>query len=235
MNKSVNIVLNSKNSIGGLSTTSNLNNSSYFVNLRNVLKSDKKYRLHWTYIGGQNKLVGLKDNAIATVYLDFGTNTITPTSGGATTTQFIGFLKPIVLVGSSNTIYFQAEDNTNLPIYLDSVPLNPTINVRVLDQAGNLYLDDTGAVSMTGSTASSVLTITAVSTGNIAVGSYLQLSAVSFFVSAVLTGTGGVGTYSITYAGTLISGTVSNNASQVGNPNAPYILTLKFTEEEDED
>lgn len=228
MKKSVNIVLNSKNAIAG----SLPNNATYHVNFRNLLDTNKAYKLHWTYIGGTNIYKGYgNSNYIASVYADFNTNTITNNAtSGSTTTQLIGFLKPIVLVGANTSAYLQAEDNTNLPLYLENAPNNSILTIRVLDQAGNAWLDDnTTAVSATGSTASGVLTITAITAGIISVGSTLTLSSNTFSVFNILTGNaGGIGTYTISYTGSLASGAVSG--STTGNTNAPYQLSLRFTE-----
>lgn len=228
MKRFVNIQLSSRNAIAG----SYPNSSQYNVNFRNLLKPDKAYKLHWNYIGGRNtvKLEGFS-NYIASVYADFNTNTFAAGPNGATNTQCIGFLKPIILQGAQTTAYFQSEDNTNLPIYLENAPNNSILTIRVLDQAGNLYLDETAAFNGTGSTAANVLTITAVTTGYISVGTYLTLSVVNFYVTSQLTGTpGGVGTYAITYASTLVSGAVT---STTGNPNAPYLLNMRFEEIDD--
>jgi hypothetical protein len=234
MKKSVNIVLNSKNAIAG----SLPNNATYHVNFRNLLKTNKAYKLHFTYIGGANIYKGYgNSNYVVSVYADFNTNSITnnPTAG-ATTTQLIGFLKPVVLVGSNTSAFLQAEDNTNLPLYLENAPNNSILTIRVLDQAGNAWLDDnTTAVAATGSSAAGVLTITAISAGIISVGSTLSLGASTFSVLNVLTGSGGIGTYTISYTGTLGSGGVNTPSTSTANTNAPYQLALRFTEVEEEE
>jgi hypothetical protein len=235
MKKSVNVVLNSKNAIAG----SLPNNASYYVNFRNLLKPNQSYKMHFTYIGGANLFKGYgASNYVASVYADFNTNSVTNNAtAGSTTTQLIGFLKPVVLVGANSSVYLQAEDGTNLPLYLENGPNNSILNIRVLDQAGNPWLDDNPtAVSATGSTASGVLTITAVSAGIISVGSTLTLSATTFTVLNILTLTtaAGVGTYSITHTGSLGAGAVTSVVTNgiSANTNAPYQLALRFTEVE---
>jgi hypothetical protein len=60
---------------------------------------------------------------------------------GSSYTQMIGFLKPIVLVGSTNTVYLQSEDNTNLPVFLNC-PQSNIFTVEIRDNDGALYLDN---------------------------------------------------------------------------------------------
>lgn len=245
MNKSVNVLLNSRNAIPYTITagnnvnsfsTINLNNLSYYVNLRNILKQDKKYHMHWTYIGGENVLSSTTtNNSVVLVSLDFNTNSVVSTSGGALHSQLIGFLKPIVLVGSSGTCYLQAEDNTNLPIYLENAPGNAIINVRISDQLGNPYIDDT-SFSGTGNFSGGVMTITNVTAGRITAGMYLFItSSIGFIVTSLGTGTGLNGTYNVTYSGTFTGVGVGTNGTAFigGNPNSHYLLSLKFTEADD--
>ena len=109
---SVNVILNSKNVISG-----DAQSATYGINWSSILKKDKKYQMHFTYLGGANVYTGTK---LPCVYLGFNTDTVSAGSTTNTTyTQMIGFLKPIVLVGSTNTVYFQAEDVTNVPVFVN--------------------------------------------------------------------------------------------------------------------
>lgn len=232
MKKSINVVLNSRNAIAG----SLPNNANYHVNFRNLLKTNTAYKVHFTYIGGANVFTGFgATNYVAALALDFNTTSITNNANsGSTTTQVLGFLKPIVLVGSNNYVYFQAEDNTNLPLYLENGPNNSILNVRLLDQTGALWVDDNAtAVAATGSIAATgVLTISAISAGQIRVGSYLTLGGNSFYVLSAISGTGGIGTYQASIQTVLGSGAVTSVSSP--NTNAPYQLGLRFVEVEEE-
>ena len=66
------------------------------------------------------------------------------TSNGANRSQILGFLKPIVLVGSTGTCYLQAETNTNEAIRLNNRPLNNFITISIYDQSGALFTDNAG-------------------------------------------------------------------------------------------
>lgn len=138
MGKSVNIILNSYSCLSG-----DAQQATYYFNWSSVLDKNKKYRMHWTYLGGSNVYTGAS-NKLPLVYLSFNSESYLTTNQGAMNTQCIGFLKPIVLVGSSNTAYFQAEDNTNLPIYFNTPPQSNTFQVTIRDATGALYLDNAG-------------------------------------------------------------------------------------------
>jgi len=140
MSKIVNVVLNSNNAITGSTTQS----ANYFMNWGAILEDNTPYYLHFTYIGGNNYITGAN---LATVYANFNTSNKFNTSStqSASSTTMLGFLKPIVLVGSTNTCYYQAEDNTNVPTYLSSRPQNNTFNISIFDNANPpvLYKDNT--------------------------------------------------------------------------------------------
>lgn len=133
---SVNVVLNSKNVISG-----DAQSATYGINWSSILKKDKKYQMHFTYLGGANVYTGTK---LPCVYMNINTDTV---SAGSTTnanyTQMIGFLKPIVLVGSTNTVYLQAEDNTNLPVFINC-PQSNVFTIEIRDNSGALWTDNAG-------------------------------------------------------------------------------------------
>ena len=139
MGKSSIVILNSNKCVSG-----NTQRAQYFVDWKAILDVNKKYYLHWTYLGGANVFTGTK---LPCIYAEFlTTNFMNDPTGqsmlsGANNTQMLGFLKPIVLAGSTNTVYFQAEDNTNLPIYLPTPPTNNIFNVSILDNNSAPYLD----------------------------------------------------------------------------------------------
>lgn len=131
------IVLNSNFAISG-----NTQSATYLVDWNAILKPNKKYYCHFTYLGGANVYTGTK---LACVYIDFNNQNIyqnLSAQNGASTSQMIGFLKPIVLVGSSNTCYLQAETITNEQFLLNNRPSNNIINVRILDNTNNLFTDN---------------------------------------------------------------------------------------------
>lgn len=140
MGKSVNVILNSYACQSG-----DAQQATYYFNWSAVLDKTKKYYMHWTYLGGANVFSGAS-NKLPLVYITFNSNSyqILSTNSGAPGTQCIGFLKPLILVGSTNTVIFQAEDNTNLPIFMDCPPQSNTFTVSIRDATGALYLDNAG-------------------------------------------------------------------------------------------
>lgn len=136
MNSTINVVLNSKNLISG-----NTQSATYGINWSAILDKNKKYKMHFTYLGGANVYTGTK---LPCVYINIPTDTV---QAGSTTaanySQMIGFLKPIVLVGGTNTVYFQAEDNTNLPVFINC-PQSNIFTVEIRDNDGALYTDNAG-------------------------------------------------------------------------------------------
>jgi hypothetical protein len=138
--KVVNVVLNSNNALTGSTTQ----RATYFMDWGSILENNIPYYLHFTYIGGKNTIDG---SNLATVYADFQTSNKFNTAASqiASSTQMLGFLKPIVFVGASNFGYFQAEDNTNVPTYLSSRPYNNNFSISIFDNAATpvLYKDQT--------------------------------------------------------------------------------------------
>ena len=134
--KVVNVILSSTNVLSG-----NTQQANYFVDWASILKDNKKYILHFTYLGGTNTYLGTK---LAILYADLQTSNVKAHNGGAYSSQILGFLKPIVLVGASNYAYLQAEDNTNTPTYLTHRPTNNNFTISIYDNAANpsLFLDN---------------------------------------------------------------------------------------------
>jgi hypothetical protein len=136
LNNSINVVLNSENVISG-----DAQSATYGISWSSILNRTKRYQMHFTYLGGANVYTGTK---LPIVYFGIPTDTvIAGNNTNANYTQILGFLKPIVLVGASNTVYFQAEDNTNLPVVL-TCPQSNNFTVEIRDNMGALYLDNAG-------------------------------------------------------------------------------------------
>ena len=136
--KIVNVILNSNNKASGTN-----NQATYYMAWDTILKANTPYKLHFTYIGGANTITGSK---LALVYADFNTSNKlnNSTQNGASTSQMLGFLKPIVFVGASNLDYLQAEDNTNVPTYLENRPNNNHFTITINDNSSTpaLFLDN---------------------------------------------------------------------------------------------
>lgn len=149
MPKRINVVLNSNYS-ASLSTSTNPNELTYYIDWGSLgFNVRKKYQVHFTYIGGANNYTGAK---LAMIYVDclnsncyYNVDGTTALMTGSKQSTCIGFLKPIVLVGSSNTAYLQAEDNTNVPLELKSIPMSNRFTVTIRDNSGALYTDTASA------------------------------------------------------------------------------------------
>ena len=74
-----------------------------------------------------------------------------------------------------------------------------------------------GAYSMTASISTTTLTVSAVSSGSLVVGSKIEGTniAANTFVTKILTGSGGAGTYTVSVSQTAASGTIAGNAQVV--------------------
>jgi hypothetical protein len=137
LNNSINVVLNSKNVISG-----DAQSATYGISWSSILKKDKRYQMHFTYLGGQNVYTGSK---LPLVYFNIPTDTVAAGNNtNANYTQIIGFLRPIVLVGSTNTVYLEAEDNTNLPTVL-TCPQSNIFTIEIRDNTGALWTDNAGS------------------------------------------------------------------------------------------
>lgn len=133
--KSINVILNSLNKVSG-----NTQSTTYYFDWSSVLDRTKKYKMHFTYLGGQNTYTGTK---LAMVYLGINSNSYTASNtNGASLTQCIGFLQPVVLVGSTNTCFLNAQDNTNLPVHFDSCPMSNQFTIEIRDNTGALWTDN---------------------------------------------------------------------------------------------
>jgi hypothetical protein len=97
---------------------------------------EQAYKVHFTYLGGVNNLNG---SEIANLFIDLGATTNTYNAGNnvnALTSSFLGVLKPYVLGTSS---FLLAEDNTNVPIYINGRPRNNVFTVNILDNENTLF------------------------------------------------------------------------------------------------
>lgn len=144
MGKIVNVVLNSNNAVNAAALFANNNKLQYFIDWGAILKDNKSYRLHWTYIGGINTFssAGYK---LPQVRIDFNMeNYLGVTSSyGAPTSTFIGTLQARQVI-STTTYGLYCDDSGNLPIYLERRPYNNLFTVSILnsDATPGLWLDN---------------------------------------------------------------------------------------------
>ena len=228
MGKRTNLVLNSTRATSG---TVN-NDLTYYVDWAAILDRTKKYLLTFTYMGAYNHINSYRFPYITT------TIPVNNYSGGTSTNYNLGNLKFIVSQQSINTGNFEAKVIDNAPLYLENLPLNNNLNVRILDNMSNTaFFDEFFSVAGAGTATSNglVLTIVSQTAGLIQLGSVITISGNSRTIISFLTGTGGVGTYQLDSSLTVGTATAYTiPANQTGNPPANYILTLSFEEVDDE-
>lgn len=132
------IVLNAVNG-GGLSP----NDKTYPFDFSSW--ENGAYQMSFTYTALEDALDALHT---CNVFADIGSTTVYTTgdTNYANTTQQIGHLLERGVGGTTmRGNYLYAETNTNTPIYLYHKPTQQTINIRLLDELGALYLDGNGS------------------------------------------------------------------------------------------
>jgi len=227
MGKITNLVLNSNNVTSG---TVN-NDLTYYVDWAAILDRKKKYVLTFNYMGGYNHVNSFRFPYITT---NIPVNNYTTRTS---TNYNLGNLKYIISQQSINSGSFHANVSDNVPLYLENLPLNNNLNVRILDNVSNTpFFDEFFSVAGAGTATSNglVLTIVSQTAGLIQLGSVITISGNSRTIISFLTGTGGVGTYQLDSSLTVGTATAYTiPANQTGNPPASYILTLCFEEQDD--
>ena len=135
--KVVQVILNTTNYISG----STNNSASYYVDWAAILKPNMPYKLHFTYIGGQNIYNGTKP-ALVSINFNFDVFSTSGTAIGASSSNLIGYLKPIIITPASNTAFLTADTATNEPVYMERRPLNNNFTVSIVDVNGALWTDN---------------------------------------------------------------------------------------------
>lgn len=210
---------------------------TYYVDWSTILDNNKKYKLHFTFISAGNTLFDtgkIKETKIAQIFADLPTvnnyqNIFN--SNYALNTTCLGFVMMTIIAPAANaSAYLQALDNTNLPVYMYGRPYNNTFRIRLLDNSPNqnLFVDNvafTGTATQSGTT----LTVATITAGgnNLTIGTKFTLSGLVMYITAFGTGTGGLGTYTVTGSQTVGTAT---SFTALGSALSPYILTLSFTE-----
>jgi hypothetical protein len=225
MGKVTNLVLNSTNKTSG---TIN-NDLTYYVDWSAILKKDKKYKLTFNYMGGYNHINSYRFPYITT---NIPINNYTVNTS---TNYNLGNLKYLISQQSINAGIFHATIYDNVPLYLENMPLNNNLNIRLLDNISNTpFFDEFFSVAGAGTATSSgnVLTIVSSTTGIIQLGTVITISGNNRTIISFLTGTGSTGTYQIDFALTVATATAyTYPANTTGNAPSNYILTLSFEEE----
>jgi len=227
MGKVTNLILNSTNKTAG---TVN-NDLTYYVDWAAILDRTKKYKLTFSYMGGYNYI-----NSYRFPYI----TTNIPTSNYTTNTSTnynLGNLKFFVSQQTLHIGNLHATIYDNVPQYLENMPLNNNLNIRMLDNISNTpFFDEYFSVVGAGTATSSgnVLTIVSSTTGIIQLGTVITISGNNRTIISFLSGTGSTGTYQIDFALTVATATAyTYPANTTGNAPSNYILTLSFEEVEE--
>lgn len=142
MGKIVNVILNSNNAIATSPVDASNNSLEYNIDWGAILKPNKPYRLHWTYVGQSNTITST--SKVAQVQIDFQMEQYLNKSStfGAPSTLTIGCLRTFYVNGTVN--YLFADDNNNAPIYLNTRPYANRFRVRILtnDATPVVWLDN---------------------------------------------------------------------------------------------
>lgn len=227
MGKIYNITLNQVQASSGSST-----NAVYNVDWDNLLPPDKKFKLTFSFNASNNWTISNKIPYLTTNLLGY---TYKNATNGYQNSYLLGTLRRDIAYGNWCNFYSSIVDNP--PIYLDSRPKNPNLNIKVLDNISGAEFTD-GCISGTGSgqmtQSGFIITITAATTGIIRVGTIITPTALADrTITAYITGTGGVGTYLCDLAAAPAITTAVGYlflANQNPNSIAPYILNLSFEE-----
>lgn len=229
MGKITNLVLNSTKATSG---TIN-NNLTYYVDWAAFLKRNKKYKLTFNYMGGYNHINSYRFPYI-TSNIPINNYTINTSNN-----YNLGNLKFLISQQSVNAGNFQANISDNVPLYLETMPLNNNLNIQLLDNISNTaFYDEFYTVGGTGTLTASgnVFTIVSSTTGTIQLGTVITVSGNSRTIISFISGTGGTGTYQ--FDGTSLTIAVATAytfpANTTGNQPAPYILSLSFEEVEED-
>ena len=142
-NPITNVIINSNNKIAGTN-----NSATYNIDWGSILKDRTCYKLHFTYMGGINTFSAAMTNKIPLIFTDIQTTSNKTTSfTGAMSTQFMGYLKIQQVAPNVNGSYLTAEDVTNVPMYLESRPMNNTFKISIFNNANPpvAYIDTASA------------------------------------------------------------------------------------------
>jgi len=118
-----NIVLNSQNSVH-----TNNNDCTYYFNFTNI--PDRKYRVSFTYKGGNNGDYIGNDSPQIFLYMGASPSTYQATTTDASQVSFyLGSLR--AETHAAGQVYFYANLHDNPNIFINSPPMNNTIRVVV--------------------------------------------------------------------------------------------------------
>ena len=129
------------NSISAYQSPSGINQNNikvYNIDWAAIMPNDGPYEVRFSFMCENNQTLY---TTIPMVYCDFGnTNVFEPDSAGgrtiASTTGYLGILKA---QGVAAAFFYFSENETNMPIYLNSRPINNVFTVRILNNNGTPF------------------------------------------------------------------------------------------------
>lgn len=145
MPKSFNVMLNSVNKISGGTNT----NASYNINMNSLIPQmelNKKYKVTFSFMSCRNTVNTLSKFPIIEIIL--GQSSVFSSSNVSfLPSNYIGFLEPQLFYATSNYCYFKASNTTNNSFYINSIPIDYKIDVKIYDNNGTntFYTDDASA------------------------------------------------------------------------------------------
>jgi len=237
MGKRYNVQLNSNSGVN-LSSSGGYSLMNYNIDWANLLPKDKKFLVKFAFSSNLNYGANYGFPYIVTNLLG---NSYIPATNGFQNSYYLGhlrLLRSIDSVISTNTFFYNhylADVNSNPPLYMENRPMDNNLKVSILSSTtATEFLD--GYVSATGSCTISqsgfTITVGAVTTGLITIGTVLTPSALGVrTVTQFITGTGGLGTYQVNLSATIVSQTATTfPADTTPSGMSPYILNLSFEE-----
>lgn len=231
MGKIYNVRLNSINATKTITTNSNV---IYNIDWANLLPRNKKFKVTFAFMSALNYGNSFSFPYITTNILG---NTYKPAINGFQNAYYLGHIKPLQSI--TNYCYYQSQINDNPPVYLDCLPMNKDLQVRVLTSTTDLdFVDNYYSIPGSGTLTQSgfIVTIVTSTAGLITLGTVLTVAAVNRTITQFITGNGGVGTYLCNLSATVTPATAYTFPEDtIPNAISPYILNLSFEEVDEDD
>lgn len=219
----------------------NTSDRTYYVDWSTILKPKKPYYMHFNFIGSGNNAFDnntIRDTKIGMIYIDIPSAkqyANVYNKNYSLNSTCMGVIMPTIYAGASTTAYYQALDNTNVPIYLYARPNQNQFRVLINDNSPS-SLTFVDALGFTGTATQSgyTLTVSTLTAGgnNLTIGTKIVLNGIVQYITGFGTGVGGTGTYTVTSSQTVGTATAfTGTGGRLGN----YVITLSFTEIDEDD
>lgn len=161
-------------------------------------------------------LIGASSNVAGTIFTATG-----PGTSGTTGTATTGSLNSILSTGQAVTCTLMINNGTASTITAGSFISGYTYRIASLGTTNFVSIGAASSAVVTGSISTTTLTVTAVTSGSLAVGTYITGTGITAgtYITAAGTGTGGTGTYTVSASQTVASTTIT------GQPTVGTIFT----------